>query len=73
MEIKRSEIDRIWYKCGNEKCGHVWRGSGRKIPGMCVKCGYKDHIAVHKIEISEFRTGAEILKEEYMDRRGHGA
>ena len=70
-EVTRGSIEKVWWKCGKEACGHRWAarvgsrtGSGRGCPA----CSGRVPTATHNFEVYCQETGREELLGEWADR-----
>jgi len=69
-EVLRGSIQKVWWKCGKEECGHRWGAQvgSRTRGGGCPACAGKVPTATHNFEVYCQETGREDLLGEWADR-----
>jgi len=69
-EVTRASMEKVWWRCGKEECGHRWAASsGNRTRGTgCPACAGKVPTATHNFEVYCQETGREELLGEWADR-----
>ena len=69
-EVTRASIEKVWWKCAKEGCGHRYRARvGHRTRGQgCPACAGKVPTATHNFEVYCQKSGREELLAEWVDR-----